>query len=99
MCRKLLRTSYRIPRQFEGHLACESVRITPLAVTEASFCCALFRVFMAHVRHNLEQRVYTYDYVKKKSCLLKNNLHIRPYKVTVVPEMKPVDYEKKREVL
>jgi hypothetical protein len=42
------------------------------SVIEASFYCALFCVFMAHVRYNLEQRVFIYDcYVKKdsyKSC-------------------------------
>jgi hypothetical protein len=39
----------------------------PPSVTEASFCSALFCVFMAHVRYNLEQRVFIYDcYVKKK---------------------------------
>jgi hypothetical protein len=26
-------------------------------------------------------------------------LHIHPYKITVVPEIKPVDYERKSEVL
>jgi hypothetical protein len=33
----------------------------PLTVKEASFCRALLCVFMAHVRYNLEQRVFIYD--------------------------------------
>jgi hypothetical protein len=39
-----------------------SVRVTPSIVTEASFCCALFHVFMARVRYNLEQTVLIYGY-------------------------------------
>jgi hypothetical protein len=160
-----------------------SVSVTPSIVTETSFCCA-------HVRYNLEQRVFIYDcYVREKnlykSCrrkfrlkfpdttcpadtisklvnkvrihrifidrnLLKRNhffnwgktswrrpsirkfseifaaisttkwcfskhwinsvslnigltatelLHIRPYKITIVSEIKPVDYKKKSEIL
>jgi hypothetical protein len=59
------------PRQTEGHsfgnrLVSESVIIMPPSVTEDCFYCALFCVFMAHVRYNLEQRVFIYDcYVKK----------------------------------
>jgi hypothetical protein len=45
----------------------ESVSAMPSTVTEVSFCFALSCVFMAHVRYNLEQRVFIYDcYVKKK---------------------------------
>jgi hypothetical protein len=88
---------------------------------------------MAHVRYNLEQRVFIYDYVKKETYTnhgeeklddvgnrLENSaqkslwrlaqesgvsvgsawtetklLHIHPYKITVVPEIKPMDYEKR----
>jgi hypothetical protein len=40
--------------------------IMPSSVIEASFYSALFCVFMAHVRYNLQQRVFIYDcYVKK----------------------------------
>jgi hypothetical protein len=53
----------------------ESVSVMPSTVTEVSFCYALFCVFMAHVRYNLEQRVFIYDcYVGKnsyKSCKTK----------------------------
>jgi hypothetical protein len=52
-----------IPRQtedhsFGDHLISESVSVAPSSVTEASFYCALFCVFMAGVRYNLEQRVF-----------------------------------------
>jgi hypothetical protein len=44
----------------------DSVSITVLTAAEASFCYALFCVFMAHPKYNLEQRVFIYDcYVKK----------------------------------
>jgi hypothetical protein len=36
----------------------ELVNVTPLCVTEGSFCCALFRFFIARVRYNIEQRVF-----------------------------------------
>jgi hypothetical protein len=39
----------------------KSVYVTTLTVTEASFCCALFCVFMASVRYNSEQKVVIYD--------------------------------------
>jgi hypothetical protein len=57
----------------------ESVNVTPSTATEASFCCALFCIFMARVRLNFEQRVYIYDcYVGKnnsyKSCRRKFHL-------------------------
>jgi hypothetical protein len=59
-------------RSFGDHLISESVSVMPLSIIEASFCCALFYVFMARVRCNLEQRVFIYDcYVKRdsyKSC-------------------------------
>jgi hypothetical protein len=46
--------------------------LAPPSVTEASCCCAVFCVFMARVRSNLEQRVFIYGcYVKTnsyKSC-------------------------------
>jgi hypothetical protein len=60
-----------IPRQtedhsFSEHLISESVSVMPSSVIEASFYCSLICVFMAHVRYNLEQRVFIYDcYVKK----------------------------------
>jgi hypothetical protein len=150
----------------------KSVSVKPPNVTEACLYSALFCVFMARVRYNLEQIVFIYDcYVKTnsyRSCrrkfhpkfpetacpygdtvsklvkkvrtrvilndrkLLKRTeeklddighrlenssrrclwqlaqqsgvsvgsawkatklLHIHPYKITVVPEIKPVDYE------
>jgi hypothetical protein len=44
----------------------ESVSVRPSTVSEASFCCALFCIFMAHVRYDLEQRDFIYDcYVEK----------------------------------
>jgi hypothetical protein len=61
------------PGQTAGHsfgdrLISESVSVAPSSVTEASFYCALFCVFMARVRYNLEQRVFIYDcYVKTNS--------------------------------
>jgi hypothetical protein len=60
-----------IPRQTEGHAfsdrLIQRVCVTPSSVTETSFCCALFCVPMARVRHNLEQRVFIHDcYAKKK---------------------------------
>jgi hypothetical protein len=57
---------------------------------------------MAHVRYNLEQRLFIYDYYVKtdsyKSCSAWTAiklLHIRQYKITVVPEIKPEDYEER----
>jgi hypothetical protein len=51
---------------FGYHLISESVSVPPSSVTEASLCSALFCVFMAPVRYNLEQKVFIYDcYVKK----------------------------------
>jgi hypothetical protein len=52
-----------IPQQTEGHsfgdhLISESISVTPSSVIEAYFYYALFSVFMAHVRYNLEQRVF-----------------------------------------
>jgi hypothetical protein len=49
-----------IPWQTEGHsfghnLISDSVSVMPSSVIEVSFYCALFYVFMAHVRYNLEQ--------------------------------------------
>jgi hypothetical protein len=82
MCRELLRMSYRRalwdPRKTEGHLFGDDryaldcrTQHNDVSVTEASFSCALFCVFMAHVIYNLEQRVFNYVcYVKNsyKSC-------------------------------
>jgi hypothetical protein len=72
MCRKLLGTSYQKtlwdPQQTEGAHLIQWVSDTPSTVTEASFCCALFCVFMDHVIYSLELRVFIYDcYVKKKN--------------------------------
>jgi hypothetical protein len=64
-----------IPWQTECHsfgdyLISESVSVVPSIVTEASFYCALFCVFMACGRYNLEQRVFIYDcYVKTNSYM------------------------------
>jgi hypothetical protein len=43
--------------------------LVPPSVTEASCYCAVFCVFMARVRYNLEQRVSIYD------CYVKTNSH------------------------
>jgi hypothetical protein len=45
---------------FGDHLISESVSVAPSSVTEASLYSALFCVFMARVRYNLEQRVFIY---------------------------------------
>jgi hypothetical protein len=51
---------------FGDHLISESVSIAPSSITEAAFYSALFCVFTAHVRYNLEQGVFIYDcHVKK----------------------------------
>jgi hypothetical protein len=46
---------------FGNHLISKSVSVTPRSFTEASLYNALFCVFMALVRYNLEQRVFFYD--------------------------------------
>jgi hypothetical protein len=47
----------------------ESVSVMPSTVTEVSFCCALFRVFMARVIYNLELGVFIYDCYVTKTCI------------------------------
>jgi hypothetical protein len=54
-------------QSFSDHL--DQCSLAPPSVTEASLCCALFSVFMAYVRYNLEQRVFIYD------CYVTTNLY------------------------
>jgi hypothetical protein len=61
-----LRAHCRGTRETEGHSFGNHLIIESVSVTEAALYSALFCVFMAHVRYNLEQRVFIYDcYVKK----------------------------------
>jgi hypothetical protein len=72
MSGELLRISYRetvwqSPANWRSFIrwSLDQCSLAPTSVTEASYYCALFYVFMARVRYNLQQRVFIYDcYVK-----------------------------------